>query len=121
MGAFQSLVLGSVLPFSDKSETGLNVLLQGVELGIVSVPLHKVFLRCSLKTGPVVIGVRSSVLVRGITVLLGNDLAGGRIIENPEVSEMPQMVTNEGKIKHLPELFPVCVVTRMLVGLPRLV
>ena len=51
-GEFQSLILESVLPFSYKSETGLNVLLQGMELGTISVPLHKVFLRCSLKTGP---------------------------------------------------------------------
>ena len=77
-GASQSLVLESVLPYSDKSATGLNVLLQGVELGTISVPLHKVFLRYSLKTGPVVIGVRSSLPVRGITILFGNDLAGGR-------------------------------------------
>ena len=42
-GASQSLVLESVLPFSDQSDTGTNVLLQGVELGTISVPLHKVF------------------------------------------------------------------------------
>ena len=113
-GASQSLVLDSVLPFSDKSDTGINVLLQGVELGTIAVPLHKAFLRCNLKTGPVVIGVRSSLPVSGITVLLENDLAGGRIIENPKVSEMPQMVTNEGTIKHFLELFPAFAVTRAM-------
>ena len=61
-GASQSLVLESVLPFSDKSETGLKVLLQGVKLGIISVPLHKIFLRCCLKNGPVVIGMQSPYL-----------------------------------------------------------
>ena len=114
-GASQSLVLESVLPFSDQSDTGTNVLLQGVELGTISVPLHKVFLRCSLKTGPVVIGVRSSLPVRGITVLLGNDLAGGRVIANPKVSDKLQMLTDDdGTTKHLSELFPACAVTRAM-------
>jgi len=39
-GASQSLILESVLLFSDDSATGTSVLLQGVEL---STPLHKMF------------------------------------------------------------------------------
>ena len=114
-GVSQSLVLGSVLPFSDQSDTGTKVLLQGVELGTISVPLHKVFLRCSLKTGPTVIGVRSSLPVKGITVLLGNYLAGGRVVANPKVSDKPQMLTDDdGTTKHLSELFPACAVTRAM-------
>ena len=114
-GASQSLVLDSVLPFSDQSDTGTKVLLQGVELGTISVPLHKVFLRCNLKTGPIVIGVRSSLSVKGITVLLGNDLAGGRVVANPKVSNKPQMLTDDdGTTKHLSELFPACAVTRAM-------
>ena len=61
------------------------------------------------------IGVRSSLPVRGITVLLGNDLAGGRVIANPKVSDKPQMLTDdEGTTKHLSELFPACAVTRAM-------
>ena len=40
-GASQSLILADVLPFSADSATGASVLLQGVELGTVNVPLHK--------------------------------------------------------------------------------
>ena len=85
-------------------------------MSIISVPLHKVFLRCSLKTGPVVIGVWSSLPVREITVLLGNllgnYLAGGRVIANPKVSDKPQMLADDdGITKHLSELFPACAVT----------
>ena len=43
-GASQSLVLESEI-------NHVNVLLHGVELITISVPLHKIFLRCSLKTG----------------------------------------------------------------------
>ena len=56
--------------------------------------------------------MHSSLPVKGITILLGNDLAGGRVIESPKVSEMPQMVTNEGTIKHFAELFLACAITR---------
>ena len=73
-GASQSFVLESILPFSDQSDTRGNVLLQGVELGTISVLLCKIFLRHSLKTGPVVNGVQSSLPVMGITVLLENNL-----------------------------------------------
>ena len=39
-GATQSLILDSVLPFSDESSAGVIVLLQGVEMGVLSIPLH---------------------------------------------------------------------------------
>ena len=34
-GATESLILDSVLPFSDKSSAGVSVLLQGVEMGVL--------------------------------------------------------------------------------------
>lgn len=51
-GAAQTLLLDSVLPFSEQTFTGRSVLLQGVELGVINVPLHlicfksQVFLFC---------------------------------------------------------------------------
>jgi len=111
-GASQSLILTDVLPFSTTSATGTSVLLQGVELGIMRVPLHRIILKCSLVNGPVIVGVRPSLLVQGITVLLGNDLAGGRIIESPRVSEELQMKCDE--VEQIPELFPVCAVTQAM-------
>ena len=91
------------------------MLLHAVELGTISMLLHKVFLRCSLKTDPIVIGVQSSLPVREITVLLGNDQAGGRVIANPKLSDKLQMLTDDdGTTKHLSELFPSCAVTRAL-------
>ena len=54
--------------------------------------------------GPAVIGVRPSLPVQGITVLLGNDLAGRRVIESSQVSEEPQMKCD--KLEQIP--FPLC-------------
>ena len=39
-GATQSLMLDSVLPLTENSFTGANVLISGVEMGVLEVPLH---------------------------------------------------------------------------------
>jgi len=39
-GASQSLLLEGILPSSDQSYTGSDVLIQGVGLEVISVPLH---------------------------------------------------------------------------------
>ena len=75
-GANQSLLLESSLPQSAVTSTGASTLIQGVELETVSVPLHKVILNCNIVSGPVILGVRHSLPVKGIDLILGNDLAG---------------------------------------------
>ncbi len=42
-GASQLFVLASVLPFSEESYCGSDVLIQGIELGVLKVPLHNVW------------------------------------------------------------------------------
>ena len=59
------------------SANGDEVIIQGVELGHLSVPLHNIILK--LVGGPVTIGVRLLLPVKGVTVILGNDLAGSRV------------------------------------------
>ena len=85
----QSLMLDSVLPFSQESSTGISVLLQGIELGAVRVPLHAVHLESDLVSGPVAVGLRPFLPVKGISLILGNDLAGDKVVVNPQVSEIP--------------------------------
>ena len=43
-GASQSLILADTLPFSEKTSSGTSVLIQGVECGFVTVPLHNIYL-----------------------------------------------------------------------------
>jgi len=61
----------------------------------------------------VIVGVRPSLLMQGITVLLGNDLAGGRVLQSPQVTEVPQMRCHD-VTKQTQELFPACAVTRAM-------
>ena len=112
-GASQSIVLAGVLPFSEKTYSGTSVLLQGVECGFMNVPLHNIFLSSELVTGPVTVGVRSSLPFDGIHLLLGNDLAGAKVVVNPLVSDKPSFDQSPDLVEQeFPDLFPACAVTR---------
>lgn len=91
MGASESLILNSVLPFSTESGLGKNVLVQGITLTCTAVPLHRVVLRSELVNGEVTMGVRPSLPVGGVDVILGNNLAGERVW--PDASPLPIVIT----------------------------
>ena len=112
-GASQSFVLQDVLPFCDSTQTGDSILVRGIEMGYVNVPLHKVALSSELITGNVVVGVRPSLPVEGVAMLLGNDLAGGKVFPCPIVS--PQSSGDDDQMSaDYPEVFPSSVVTRAM-------
>ncbi len=90
-GAAQSFILADVLPFSTQSSCGSDVLVQGIELGVVRVPLHAVYLRSHLVTGLVKVAVQSQLPLKGISLILGNDLAGSKVSCLPEVVDIPCM------------------------------
>ena len=75
-GAIQSLMLSDVLTLSDNTDTCTKMLIQGVEMGCVSAPLHNVNLISDIYSGPVTVAVRPSLPVEGVTFILGNDIAG---------------------------------------------
>ena len=70
-GATQSLMSDSVLPLTENSFTGANVLISGVEMGVLEVPLHEVNIKSSLINGNIVIDMRPSLLVEGNSLILG--------------------------------------------------
>ena len=113
-GAAQSLILDSTLPFSQKSSTGVSVLLQGVELGAINVPLHTVYLHSDLVSGPVAVELRPCLPVKGISLILGNDLAGDKVVVNPQVLETCCKDTKWEQGKQFEGLFPSCAVTRAM-------
>ena len=69
-GASQSLLLEGVLPLSGETSTGNSVLLQGVELGLINVPLHNIHLKSDLVTGPVIVGVRPNLSFESVSFLI---------------------------------------------------
>ena len=114
-GASQSLILADILPFSEKTSSGTSVLIQGVECGTVNIPLHHVNLSSDLVTGLVVIGITPSLPFKGIHLLLGNDLAGDKVVVNPLVTDTPNIGQTDDPIEQeFPDLYPSCAVTRAM-------
>ena len=114
-GATQSLMLDSVLPLTENSFTGANVLISGVEMGVLEVPLHEVNIKSSLINGNIVIGMRPSLPVEGISLILGNDLAGERVMVDPRVVEKPRdNEKTERLAEKFPGIFPASVVTHSM-------
>ena len=114
-GASQSLILADTLPFSEKTSSGTSVLIQGVECGFVNVPLHNIYLSSDLVKGPVAVGIRQTLPFKGVHLLLGNDLAGDKVVVNLLVTDTPCMDQSPDPIEHeLPDLYPSCAVTRAM-------
>ena len=106
-GATQSLVLESVLPLTENSFTGGNV-----EMGILEVPLDEVINKSSLINVNIVISMRPSLPVKGISLILENDLAGQRIMVDRGVVEKPRDDKKAEKMaEKFPGIFPASVVT----------
>jgi len=84
-------------------------LLQGVGLEMISAPLHIVHLASQLVCGPVMVGVRPSLPVPGIALLVGNDLAGDKVMVNPCVSCNPQLSSVQEEVPN-----PSCAVIRAM-------
>ena len=114
-GASQSLILADILPFSEKTSTGTSVLIQGVECGFVNVPLHNIYLSSDLVSGPVAVGIRPSLPFKGVHLLLGNDLAGDKVVVNPLLTNTPCEDQLPDPIEQeIPDLYPSCAVTRAM-------
>ena len=111
-GASQSLILVDILPFSKKTSSGTSVLIQGVECGTVNILLHHVNLSSDLVTGLVVIGITPSLPFKGVHLLIGNDLAGNKVVVNPLVTDTPNIGQTDDPIEQeIPDLYPSCAVT----------
>ena len=114
-GASQSLILADNLPFSEKTSSGTSVLIQGVECGFINVPLHNIYLSSDLVTGLVAVGIRPSLPFKGVHLLLGNDLAGDKVVVDPLLTNTPCVDQPPDPIEQeIPDLYPSCAVTRAM-------
>lgn len=78
-GAFDSFIQAGVLPLSKESEIAAAVPGQGMGLNVMFVPLHKVRLDCDLFQGEAALAVHPTLPIEGVSVILGNNLAGARV------------------------------------------
>lgn len=112
-GALHSFLISDALPLSDQTYCGSNILVQGIEMGVLTVPLHQIHLQCDLISGFVKVGVRPSFPVKGVAFILGNDLAGDKVSSLPEVVDKPDCFIPADDISNtFPDVFSANVVTR---------
>ena len=107
-GAAQSILLNDALPNINKAFTGEKVLIADLTSN-ASYPLAQIYLQCPLITSPVKIAVRAGTLpVKGVQLLLGNDLAGKLVVPNVVTVNQPLSTLSPDPS----DVFPVCAVTR---------
>ncbi len=107
-GAMQSFIVADKLHFSDETFCGSSVIVQGIDMGCIQVPLHRVHLQSELCTGFVRVAVCPSLPVKGVDFILGNDLAGGKIMPVLEVVDNPDVFCQSEDLSDTyPDVFPV--------------
>lgn len=77
-GGSQSFLLSDVLPLTELSSCHSNVLVQGIEMGLVPAPLRQVHVNSNLLTGFSKVAVRTALPVEGVDFILSNDRGKGR-------------------------------------------
>ena len=61
------------------------------------------------------VGIRPSLPFKGVHLLLGNDLAGDKVVVNPLLTNIPCIDQTPDPIEQeIPDLYPSCVVTRAM-------
>ena len=102
--------MANALPFSETTYSGTSVFIQGVEYGFINVPLHNIYLSSDLVTGLVAVGIKPSLPFKGVHLLLGNDLAGDKVVKDPLLTSTPCV----NQPPEIPDLYPPCAVTRAM-------
>ncbi|XP_066965514.1 uncharacterized protein [Macrobrachium rosenbergii] len=111
-GSSHSLVVRDAVPGIENCMTQDSVILKSIG-GLTTVPRAKLHVDCNLYTGNTVVGVVDSLPIPNIDFLLGNDIAGSRVIPDPVVVDTPLI---ENPVKELEEnaMFQSCVVEHSL-------
>lgn len=120
-GAFDSFICEDVLALSKETETGTCVPVRGMGLNVLFVPLHKLSLECELFQGEAALAVRLAFPVEGVSIILGNYLAGASMwagkdpVMRVEAKVAPlEMPEPDKSSQEFPEVFTACAVNRAM-------
>ena len=109
-GATQPLLVEGILSLSDSTATSTSVQIHGIELGVMSVPLHVIYLSSDLITGTVTVGNRLTLPIKGISLTSGNDLVSKKVIPELQLISDPELTQESSAPKA--NIFPACAITR---------
>jgi len=85
-----------------------------VDLEVMSTPLHQIQMHSDLVSGPVTVGVRHSLPVKGIDFILGNDLAGEKVMALPCMVSSPDDMSDSSVDGDTNVVYPPGAVTRAM-------
>lgn len=85
--------------------------MRGIGRGCLNLPLHDLYLRSGLITGPLTLAVCAQLPFEGVDLILGNDLAGD-VFTRPLVSSNPNQNGYSLPVQNFPAAFPACAVPR---------
>lgn len=109
--ASQSFILEGVLPLGQESALGSYVPVLGFGMEDLDVPLHRVRLRSDLLSGDVIVGGCPAFPVQEVSFLMGNDLAGGKVLVTPNVTPVPSSQSPDEPVCKFPTVFAARAVT----------
>ncbi|KAL0152376.1 hypothetical protein M9458_052099, partial [Cirrhinus mrigala] len=111
-GGSQSFILASTLDFCKDSACETSTIVQGIEMGYVTVPLHRVWVTSELASGCFEVAVRPSLPVKGVDFIMGNDIAGGKVLPAVQVTNLPVAeMQPDALVETLPDVFSSSAVT----------
>lgn len=102
-GASKSVLLQGVLPLSNESFPGGDALIRGCEMSYLRAPLRT--------TGFVSVGLHPYLHVKGVSLILGNNLNGEKVFPIPVVTDILVMSQPNYSTSVVPVVYPACVVT----------
>ena len=108
-GANQPLLLEGSVPLSKQTSTGVDVHSRSHS----RVSLHKVKLKSDLVrtvNGTITVRIRPFLPVTRVQLILGNDLAGGKVSVDPRVTATPE--SHDVSVDD--DIYPACTVTRVM-------
>ncbi len=109
------MILRDVLSFNIKSAQGSVVVVKGFGGGFLSMSLHNIHLQYDLVSGNIVVALCSHIPIDGVSFILGNDLAFGRVQVVSKGSSTPFKTDSPDELElAYPETFSVCVTTRAM-------
>ena len=83
-------------------------------MGFVTVPLHQVHIKNDLDSGCFNVAGRSALPVPGVAIIMGNNIAGGKVRPVLEVLKQPETSATHKVPQISPAVFPACVLTRLI-------
>ncbi|KAI2644500.1 hypothetical protein H4Q32_028512 [Labeo rohita] len=111
-GGSQSFVLSKILDFCADSACEASTIVQGIEMGFVTIPLHRVWVTSELASGCFEVAVRDSLPVKVVDFIMGNDIAGGKVMPVVQVTNAPCIeMHSDALAETLPEVFSSSAIT----------